>query len=123
MSVGIKAFYVMLSFMLALSMVSGLGVPDAIGMASSTTYDEDVQEVVNAMTDQNQPSTGTSAFADFTIGGGRALETAWQVINNTPAVIKLLTGAPDAVASPIGNFFRIAFGVSFAMFIRGVVLN
>jgi hypothetical protein len=123
MSVGIKAFYVMLSFILALSIVAGLGIPDLLNMSHSATYDEDVNAVIDAMTSQEQPNTGTSTFADFTIGGGRALHTGWQVIGNTKGVVMLITGVPESVAAPVQSFFRIAFGLSFAQFIRGVVIN
>lgn len=122
MSVGTNVFYSMLALTLALSMAAGIGLPGAMGLQYEDGYNEDVQSVVDAMTDQEQPNTGTSTFADFTIGGGRALQTGWQVIGNTKGVLMLLTGMPAAAAGPIETFFQITFGVSFAMFIRGVVL-
>lgn len=123
MTRGVMIFYVMLALILAISIAAGLGVPDTLGVGHDVTYDEDVQAVVDAMTEQEQPNTGTSTFADFTIGGGRALQSGWQVITNTDAVLRLLTGMPQEAAGPIQTFFRIVFGVSFAQFIRGVVIE
>lgn len=123
MTRGVMIFYSMLALILAISMASGLGVPDQLGVGVSADYDEDVQDVVDAMTDQSQPNTGTSTFADFTIGGGKALQTGWQVISNTDAVLRLLTGMPESMAGGIQTLFRIVFGLTFAQFIRGVVIE
>lgn len=123
MAVGIKLAYGMLGLMLALSMAAGAGVPDALGMSVSDHYADDVNDVVDAMTDQKQPNTGESTFADFTIGGGRALQTLWQVVTNTDAVLILLTGMPRSLATGIQTFVVIVFGVTFAQFIRGVLIE
>lgn len=123
MARGVMIFYAMLGLILSLSIASGLGVADELGVGYDADYSADVQDVVDAVTSQEQPNTGTSTFADFTIGGGRALETGWQVVSNTDAVLILLTGMPAEMATPIQDFFRILFGVTFAQFIRGVVIE
>lgn len=124
MTRGVMIFYGLLSITLAISVASGLGVADQLGLQySDQYYDEDVDAVIDAMTSQEQPNTGTSTFADFTIGGGRALQTAWHVITNTDAVLILLTDMPRPAATAIQAFTTILWGFSFAQFIRGAVIE
>jgi len=60
---------------------------------------------------------------DFTTSAGRTLGTAWQVLANTSGIIKLLFGLPNVIANQIQLFFQMVFSITFAGFIRGVVLQ
>ena len=124
MSKGIVAFMVCVAFILAISIVSGLGYYADMNVQYSDSADADVQAAADAMTGQTaSDQSGGSVLQDFTTRAGRTLSTGWQVIANLSGILKMLYGAPDVVASSMQTMFQIVFGISFAAFIRGVVLQ
>ena len=124
MAKGIVAFIVCVAFILAISILSGLGYYADMGVQYSENSDADVQAAADAMTGQTaSDQSGGSVLQDFTTSAGRTLSTGWQVIANLSGILKMLYGAPDVVASAMQTMFQIVFGISFAAFIRGVVLQ
>ena len=124
MAKGIVAFIVCVAFILAISILSGLGYYADMGVQYSESADADVQAAADAMTGQTaSDQSGGSVLQDFTTSAGRTLATGWQVIANLSGILKMLYGAPDVVASSMQTMFQIVFGISFAAFIRGVVLQ
>lgn len=124
MSKGITAFVVMLSLIMAISILSGIGFYDSLGLDySSQGMDDDVKSAHDALVSQEATDTGGTAVVEFTTGAANTLQAAWEVLSNTSGVIKLLFGAPDSVADTFQTFFRIVFGVTFLGFIRGVVMT
>lgn len=124
MTRGMGAFIFMTSVIVAFSVLTGLGVPQALGLHYGASYDDDVQAVVDDIGgDQQASNTGSSAFTDFTVGAGRTLSAGWHIITNTDAVVILLTGAPREIADALEWMFRIFYGAMFAQFVRGVVIE
>ena len=124
MAKGIVAFIICVAFILAISILSGLGYYADMNVQYSDSADADVQAAADAMTGQTaSDQSGGSVLQDFTTSAGRTLSTGWQVIANLSGILKMLYGAPDVVASSMQTMFQIVFGISFAAFIRGVVLQ
>lgn len=124
MSKGITAFVVVLAVIMSISILSGIGFYDNIGLDySDQGMDDDVQSAAAAFTSQEATDTGGTAIVEFTTGAANTLQAAWEVLTNTSGVVKLLFSAPDSVATRFETFFRIVFGLTFAGFIRGVVLT
>lgn len=121
MAKGIAAFVVILAPVLAISVLSGIGYYSHLHVDyDNTGASSDVQAAADALANQEATDTGGSAIVEFTTGAANTFQSFWQVISNTSGVVKLLFGAPDSVAQQIELIFRIAFGISFAGFIRGV---
>jgi hypothetical protein len=124
MAKGIVAFIICVAFILSISVLSGLGYYADMNVQYSDSADADVERAANAMVGQNaSDQSGGSVLQDFTTSAGRTLATGWQVIANLSGILKMLYGAPDVVASSMQTMFQIVFGISFAAFIRGVVLQ
>lgn len=124
MSKGITAFVIMFSVISAISILSGIGFYDSLYLDySDQGMDDDTQKALNALTTQEATDTGGTAVVEFTTGAANTLQAAWAVISNTSGVVKLLFGAPDVIAQTFEKFFQIAFGLTFAGFIRGVRLS
>lgn len=124
MAKGIVAFVVVLAFIMSLSMLSGIGFYEKMNVDYSTSADADVQRAADAMVGQEaSDKSGGSVLQDFTTSAGRTLGTAWQVIANLGGILEMLFGAPDPIADTLQLFFQIIFSVTFAAFIRGVVLQ
>lgn len=122
MSKGIFAFVVMTGLILAISILSGIGFYDNLALDySSQGMDDDVQSAADALTSQEATDTGGTAVVEFTTGAANVLQVGWEVVSNTSGVLKLLFNLPDAVADPFETFFQIAYGLTFAGFIRGVM--
>lgn len=122
-SKGITAFVLVLAPILAISMLSGIGYYDELNVDySNSAADADVQAAADALTSQEATDTGGTALVEFTTGAANTFQSFWQVLSNTSGVLKLLLGLPDSIADPIQTFFQITFGVTFAAFIRGVLL-
>lgn len=123
MAKGIAAFVVVLAPVLAISVLSGVGYFDTWNVDyGGTGADADVQAAVDALTNQQATDRGGSAIVEFTTGSANALQSAWQVISNTSGVLKLLFPVPDVLANTVQIVYQIAFGITFAGFIRGVLL-
>lgn len=124
MAKGIVAFVVVLAMILSISMLSGIGFYDTMNVDYSTSAEQDVQNAADAMIGQEAADKSSgSVLQDFTTSAGRTLATAWQVIANLDGILEMLFGLPDAIADPIRLFFQMIFSVTFAGFIRGVVLQ
>ncbi len=124
MAKGIVAFMICVFFILSISMLSGLGFYSDMNVDYSDSADDDVQAAADAMTGQEATDkSGGSVLQDFTTSAGRTIATGWQVIANLSGILKMLFGAPDVIADSLQTMFQITFGVSFAAFIRGVILQ
>lgn len=124
MSKGIAAFVVVLSIMMSISVLAGLGFYDNLNVDyTDDQYNDDVQSAADALTSQNSTTSGTNPIEDFTVGAGTSLQTIWQVLGNTSGVLQLLFGVPAVLADKLELFFQIIFGITFAGFIRGVILS
>lgn len=124
MAKGIVALMICVFLTLSISMLAGLGFYADMGVQYSDSADDDVQAAAEAMTGQTaSDQSGGSVLQDFTTSAGRTLATGWQVIANLGGILKMLFGAPDVVASAIQTMFQMVYGISFAAFIRGVVMQ
>ncbi|TQQ78604.1 hypothetical protein EGH24_13865 [Halonotius terrestris] len=124
MAKGIVAFFSVVALILAISMLSGIGFYQTLQVEYDSGADADVQAAADAMVGQEATDQSSdSVLQDFTTSAGRTLATGWQVIANLGGILKLLFGVPDVLATTIQTFFQMVFGVSFAAFIRGVVLQ
>lgn len=122
MAKGIAAFVIVLTPVLAISILSGVGYYDALDVSyGDTAADQDVQNAANALQNAQASDTGGSAIVEFTTGAATALQSAWTVIGNTSGVLKLLFNVPNVLAGQLQLFFQIIFGLTFIGFIRGVV--
>jgi hypothetical protein len=124
MAKGVVAFIIVVALTLAISIMAGLGFYSSLGVDYTTAADDDVQNAANAMIGQeaSDKSSG-SVLQDFTTSAGRTLATGWQVIANLSGILQLLFGLPDVLANNIQTFWQITFSITFAAFIRGVVLQ
>lgn len=124
MAKGTMAFVFMLALISSISILGGLGFYADLGVDySDSGYDKDTQAAADALVGQEASNTGSSVFTDFTVGAANSLSIAWQVLANTSGVIKLLFSAPDVVAQNLQTFFQIMFGLTFAGFVRGAVID
>lgn len=124
MSKGIAAFVIVMAVIMSISVLSGIGYYNSLNIDySNQGYNEDVQAAADAMTSQSASNTGASVYTDFTVGAGNTLATAWQVLSNTSGVIQLLFNAPKILADTLQTLFQITFGISFAGFVRGVMIG
>lgn len=124
MAKGIVAFIIVVALTLSMSVMSGLGVYAALDVQYTTSANDDVASAADAMVGQQATDqSGGSVLQDFTTSAGRTLATGWQVIANLSGILQLLFGLPAALTDPIQTFFQIVYGISFAAFIRGVVVQ
>jgi len=124
MSKGITAFFIVLSLILSLSMLSGLGYYQSLGVSYEDSARDDVQSAADALVGQEaSDKSGGGVLQDFTTSAGRTLATGWQVIANLSGILILLFGIPSVVAGSIQTAWMMIYGISFAAFIRGVVLT
>lgn len=124
MAKGIVAFVVVLGLTMSISVLSGLGFYAAMGVNYSDSASDDVQQAADAMIGQtaSDQSSG-SVLQDFTTSAGTTLATAWQVIANLSGILQLLTGLPAVLTDQVQLLFQITYGITFAAFIRGVILQ
>lgn len=124
MAKGTLAFVSALALIMSLSILGGLGFYATLGIDyDDQNADADVQAAADALVGQEASNTGSSVFTDFTVGAANALSVGWQVISNLSGILKLLFGAPDILANTLQYFFQLMFGVTFAGFVRGVVIE
>jgi len=123
MAKGIVAFFLVVALTLSIGMLSGMGFYQSMGVSYNEDMDNDTQKAASALVGQEATDTGGSVLQDFTTSAGQTLASGWQVISNLSGILKLLFNAPNAVASTIQTFFMMVYGVTFAAFIRGVVLQ
>lgn len=124
MAKGIVAFIVVVSLTMAISIMSGLGVYAALNVQYEDTANEDVQKAADAMIGQEAADkSGGSVLQDFTTSAGRTLATGWQVLANTSGILQLLFGLPSVLTDMIQLFVQMVYGITFAAFIRGVILQ
>jgi len=124
MAKGITAFMVTVAVILSISTLSGLGFYATVGADYTDSSSESVRNAADAMIGQeaSDQSSG-SVLQDFTTSAGTTLATAWEVLANLSGVLQLLAGIPAAMADTVQLFFQITFSITFAAFIRGVVLQ
>jgi len=124
MAKGVTAFFVVVAVILSISTLSGLGFYQTVGAEFSNSSSADVRNAADALIGQeaSDQSSG-SVLEDFTTSAGTTLATAFEVLANTSGILQLLLGLPAALADQIQVFFQLVFGVTFAAFIRGVVLQ
>lgn len=123
MSKGVTAFYIVVSIILAMGVLAGVGFFSAIGMQVPTNADDDVQNAADALIGQEATDrSGGSVLQDFTTAGATSISSGWQVIANLGGILKLLLLFPDVLASAIERVFQVTFGLTFAFYIRGLLL-
>lgn len=123
MSKGITAFYIVLSLIVALSVLGGLGFYSSINLDYSDTGNADVEAAADALVGQEATDrSGGSVLQDFTTAGATAIATGWQVIANLSGILQLLVMLPEVLADAIERVWQITFGLTFAFFIRGLLL-
>ena len=122
-SKGITAFWIILVVVVVMSILSGLGFYDEIGMGVPTNANDDVQNAADALIGQEATDrSGGSVLQDFTTAGATSLSTAWQMIANTSGVLQLLLMLPPVLADQVQLLFQLTFGLTFAFYIRGLML-
>lgn len=121
---GIVAFFVVVSIILSMSILSGLGVYASLNVQYSDSADKDVQRAADAMVGQTaSDQSGGSVLQDFTTSAGRTLSTGWQVITNLSGILQMLFAVPEAAADAIQTMWVMVYSITFAAFIRGVVIQ
>jgi len=122
-SKGVTVFYTMLAVVVLMSMLGGIGFYQSIGMSVPTNANADVQNAGDALIGQEATDrTGGSVLQDFTTAGATSLSTGWQVLSNTSGILQLLLMFPPIVADNIQLVFQLTFGLTFAFYIRGLLL-
>jgi len=123
MSKGIFAFVTVVALILAMGMLSGIGYFAGLEMEVPQNADDDVQNAADALVGQEATDrSGGSVLQDFTTAGATSIATGWQVIANLSGILQLLLLLPEVVADTFERMFQITFGLTFAFFIRGLVL-
>lgn len=124
MSKGPVAFIVVTALVLSMSMLSGLGFYGSLGVSYEDSARDDVQNAADALVGQEaSDKSGGSVLQDFTTSASRTISTGWQVIANLSGILILLFGIPGIVAGTVQTLFQITYGLFFAAFIRGVVVQ
>jgi len=124
MAKGIVAFFLVVALTLSIAMLSGLGFYQSMGVSYNADMDNDTQKAATALVGQEATDqAGGSVLQDFTTSAGQTLASGWQVIANLSGILKLLFNVPNAIAGTLQTFFQLVYGVTFAAFIRGVVLQ
>lgn len=124
MAKGITAFMIVVTLTLGISIMSGIGAYAALGVDYTDSSNDDVQSAADALVGQEASDQAAgSALEDFTTNAGRVLASGWQVIANLSGILQLLFGLPKVITEPIQLFFQMTFGITFAAFIRGTVLQ
>lgn len=123
MAKGVVAFVVMVAVILSISILAGVGFYEAIGVQYDDSANAQVQSAVDTFTGQEATDrAGGSVLQDFTTSAGTTLSAGWEVLRNTSGVLQML-GIPKVIADPLQTMFLMTFGITFAAFIRGVVLQ
>jgi len=124
MAKGIVAFMIVVALTLAMSIMSGLGFYAALNVDYQDAENQDVQKAADALVGQEASNqAGGSVLEDFTSSSARTLATGWQVIANLGGILQLLLGVPDVLANALQTFWQLTYGITFAAFLRGVVLQ
>lgn len=123
MSKGITVFYIMLSVVVLMAIAGGLGFYQSIGMSVPTNANDDVQDAADALIGQEATDrSGGSVLQDFTTAGATSISSGWQVLSNTSGILQLLLLFPPVVADNVQLVFQLTFGLTFAFYIRGLLL-
>lgn len=123
MAKGVVAFYVVVCLIVAISLLAGGGFYQEIGLQYDDSANQQVESAVDTFTGQEATDrSGGSVLQDFTTSGATTLAAGWEVIKNLSGVLQML-GVPKLVADPLQTVFLLTFGITFAAFIRGVVLQ
>lgn len=123
MSKGVTAFYIVLAVIVSMSILGGIGFYNAINLDYSDTANDDVENAADALVGQEATDrSGGSVLQDFTTAGATSIATGWQVIANLSGILQLLIMLPAALADAIEKVWQITFGLSFAFYIRGLLL-
>lgn len=124
MAKGIAAFVTVTAFVLAISVMSGLGFYASMGVSYTDDADADVQNAADALVNQEGASQSQdNPIEDFTTSAGNTLRAGFQVVANLSGILKMLFGVPGVLAQAIQRIFQITYGITFAAFIRGVRLQ
>lgn len=124
MAKGVVAFVIMVALTMSISVLAGLGYYAELRVDYSSDMNEDTKAAAEAFIGQTATDrAGGSVLQDFTTSGATTLSSAWQVLANTSGVLQLLFGLPPVLADLFQLFFRLMFGITFAGFIRGVVVD
>lgn len=123
MAKGVVAFYMVVGLILAISLLAGGGFYEELGLQYDDSANAQVQSAVDTFTGQEATDrSGGSVLQDFTTSAGTTLAAGWEVIKNLSGVLQML-GVPKIVADPLQTVFLLTFSITFAAFIRGVVLQ
>jgi hypothetical protein len=124
MAKGTAAFFIVLSLILSMSILGGIGFYSTMGVSYSDSAEDDVQEAASALIGQqaSDQSSG-SVLQDFTTSAGSTLSVGWQVIANLSGIVQLLFGVPSVLAEGLQTLWMLTYSITFAAFIRGVRLQ
>lgn len=123
MAKGVVAFYVVVSLIVSISLLAGGGFYNELGLQYDDSANQQVESAVDTFTGQEATDrSGGSVLQDFTTSGATTLAAGWEVIKNLSGVLQML-GIPKIVADALQTVFLLTFGITFAAFIRGVVLQ
>jgi hypothetical protein len=123
MSKGVTAMMLVVGVLLSVTVLAALGFYAGIGMQYPENANQQVQDAAEDFTGQEATDrSGGSAQQDFTTSAADTLSAGWEIISNTSGVLQLLVMFPKVLADAIQSFIRIAFGLMFLFFIRGLVL-
>lgn len=120
MSRGINAAVWVLAAMFAVTMLGGLGFYGLADSAYSTPAD-DTNRVVEALEEPSgSTASGQGVVESFTVGALDILQVLWIAVTDTSEVIMLFL--PFQPIAFVGEqLARLAMGLTFAYFMRGVL--
>lgn len=124
MAKGIVAFMIVVALTLTISVLGGIGFYAQLEVDYSDSANNATENAAEAMTGQTaSDQSGGSVLQDFTTSAGRTLSVGWEVVKNLSGILQLLFGLPKALTDAIQTFWVMTYSVTFAAFIRGVVLQ
>ncbi len=126
MARGIAAAVFLISMILSITILSGIGYYAELGTEMDvSSQSEDVQRAADNLDGISYDEDRSSAILQGPLAAVipviEILQTFTTVIGNTSGVLQLLFGAPVVVADTLELFFRIAMLVTIAFLIRGAV--
>lgn len=127
MARGVAAAVFLVSLVLSMTILSGIGYYATLGEAEidASSQNEDVKQAADELEGIDYDEDRSSAILQGPLAGVipaiDMLLTLKTIIGNTSGVIQLLFGAPAVVADAIQTFFRLALLITVGFLIRGAV--
>lgn len=122
-SKGMTAFIIVVALISAISILAGVGFFNELGMTVPESANDDVKSAADTLIGQEATDrSGGSVLQDFTTSAATSIATGWQIIANLSGILQLFLMLPEVMAETIQRVFQITFGLTFAFFIRGLLL-